>query len=144
MAFQCMDFCYVLASHEKIFTFSLTIGSTFAFSLDTRESLTPAADAVKRKNPSARRRNCNCLPKFNGLKSTLPCCAPQVLVIFTRQGKASFLRGGAHLFPVPRGGLCLPGLRVLWAPFFYLQTTAHFLWKVLFLIILNYCHPEHN
>ena len=26
---------------------------------------------------------CNCLSNFNGLKSTLPRCAPQVLVIFT-------------------------------------------------------------
>ena len=57
MASQCMDFCHALASHQKIFTFSLTIGSTFSFSLDTRESLTPAAEAVKRKSPSAKRRN---------------------------------------------------------------------------------------
>ena len=57
LASQCMDFCHALASHQKIFTFSLTIGSTFAFSLDTRESLTPAAEAVKRKSPSAIRRN---------------------------------------------------------------------------------------
>ena len=41
-ASQCMDFCHALASHQKIFTFSLTIGPTFAFSLDTtREILTP-------------------------------------------------------------------------------------------------------
>ena len=35
---------------------------------------------------------------FNGLNSTLPHCAPQVLVIFTRRGKASFFRDGADLF----------------------------------------------
>ena len=39
-----------------------------------------------------------CLPNFNGLNSTLPHCAPQVLVIFTRRGKASFFRDGADLF----------------------------------------------
>ena len=57
LASQCMDFCNTLASHQKTFTFSLTIGSTFAFSLDTRESLNPAAEAVKRKSPSPIRRN---------------------------------------------------------------------------------------
>ena len=52
---------------------------------------------------------CNCLPNFNGLKSTLPRCAPQVLVIFTGRGKASFLWGGAgrgvHPWwaPLPQG-----------------------------------------
>ena len=43
---------------SKTFTFSLTIGSTFAFSLDTKEILTPVAEAVKtRKSPSPIRRN---------------------------------------------------------------------------------------
>ena len=57
LASQCMDFCHALASQNKSFTFSLTIGSTFAFSLDTKESLLTAAKAVKRKSPSAIRRN---------------------------------------------------------------------------------------
>ena len=37
---------------------------------------------------------CNCLSNFNGLKSTLPRCAPQVLVIFMGRGKASFYGAG--------------------------------------------------
>ena len=46
------------AGQNKSFTFSLTIGSTFAFSLDTKEILTPVAEAVKtRKSPSPIRRN---------------------------------------------------------------------------------------
>ena len=69
MASQCMDFCHALASHQKVFTFSLTVGSTFAFSLDTRESLTPAAKAVKRKSPSATRRNAKRRTEFLKKKS---------------------------------------------------------------------------
>ena len=38
--------------------------------------------------------------KFNGLKSTLPRCAPHVLVIFTGRAKASFLRD-RQTFSVP-------------------------------------------
>jgi len=48
---QCMDFCHALASHHKVFTFSLTIGSTFAFFLDTRENLTPAANVLYHTKP---------------------------------------------------------------------------------------------
>ena len=40
--------------------------------------------------------SCDCLPNFNGLKSTLPRCAPQVLV-FAGRGKESFLLGGVEL-----------------------------------------------
>ena len=55
LASKCMDFCHALAGQSKSFNFSLTIGSSFVFSLDTKESLTP--EAVKRKSPSAIRRN---------------------------------------------------------------------------------------
>ena len=58
MASQCMDFCHALASHQKIFTFSLTIGSTFAFSLDTREATRKVEETKKKKlSPSQIRRN---------------------------------------------------------------------------------------
>ena len=69
LASQCMDFCQALVSQNKSFTFSLTIGSTFAFSLDTKESLAPAAKAVKRKSPSAIRRNARRRAEFLKKKS---------------------------------------------------------------------------
>ena len=58
LAAKCMDFCHALTSQDKSFTFSLTLGSNFTFSLDTKENLSPASKAVKRKkSPSAKRRN---------------------------------------------------------------------------------------
>ena len=46
---------------------------------------------------------CNCLPNFNELKSTLPRCAPQVLV-FAGRGKEPFLLGVAgQTFSLPHG-----------------------------------------
>ena len=34
LASKCMDFCHALASQGKMFKFSLSIGSTFSFSLE--------------------------------------------------------------------------------------------------------------
>ena len=53
---------------------------------------------------------CNCLPKFNGLKSTLPRCAPQVLVFFT-------------------GHVCIPGVN-LWVRLCLWQCSFIFLRKL--------------
>ena len=36
LASQCMAFCQALASKGQIFSFTLKLGSSFAFSLDTR------------------------------------------------------------------------------------------------------------
>ena len=63
LASQCMDFCHALASQ-----FSLT----FAFSLDTKESLLTAAEAVKRKSPSAIRRNARRRAEFLKKRSEAP------------------------------------------------------------------------
>ena len=38
LASQCMAFCQALASKGQIFSFTLNVGSSFAFSLDTREN----------------------------------------------------------------------------------------------------------
>ena len=57
LAGKCMDFCHALTSQKKSFTFSLILGSSFTFSLDTKEDLSPASKAVRRKSPSAKRRN---------------------------------------------------------------------------------------
>ena len=45
LASKCMDFCQALAKQGKTFNFSLSIGSGFSFSLDTRSedmNLNPA------------------------------------------------------------------------------------------------------
>ena len=55
LASQCMTFCQALANNSKAFTFSLTTGSGFTFTLNTNEKLPPVA--TRRKSPSARRRN---------------------------------------------------------------------------------------
>ena len=50
LAGKCMDFCHALTSQKKSFTFSLILGSSFTFSLDTKEDLSPASKAVRRKS----------------------------------------------------------------------------------------------
>ena len=55
---QCLDFCQALASRSHAFTFTLTLGSTFSFSLDSQETYTPVVPRQKKKaSPSTRRRN---------------------------------------------------------------------------------------
>ena len=55
LASKCMEFCQALASQEKAFSFSLKIGDTFSFSLDTKEKA-PAPQARK-VSPSTQKRN---------------------------------------------------------------------------------------
>ena len=57
LASQCMAFCQALASQGKEFNFTLDIGSTFSFSLDTRGKNVKATLAKKRTSPSTQRRN---------------------------------------------------------------------------------------
>ena len=72
LATQCLAFCQALASQGKAFHISLTIGSDFCFSLDTREKTPPAKPKTppvkerttsakgedrKKKSPSTLRRN---------------------------------------------------------------------------------------
>ena len=59
---QCMEFCQALARQGLEFKFSVTIGSAFTFSLDTRakegkDTSTPVTTTKKRNSPSTRRRN---------------------------------------------------------------------------------------
>ena len=56
LATKCMDFCHALASQGKDFRFSLTIGPTFTFSLDTKEGK-KTMPARSKKSPSALKRN---------------------------------------------------------------------------------------
>ena len=50
LASQCLAFCQALASQGKDFSFSLTINSTFSFSLDTRDSNVKSPLAKKRSS----------------------------------------------------------------------------------------------
>ena len=56
LASQCLEFCQTLAGKSLTFSFSLTIGSSFSFSVDTRgkEALAPKR---KKKTPSTLRRD---------------------------------------------------------------------------------------
>ena len=55
---QCLDFCQTLATKLPIFSFALTLGNGFSFTLDTsgKEALSPKA-MKKKKTPSTLRRD---------------------------------------------------------------------------------------
>ena len=75
LASKCLDLCQMLASQGQAFTFSLTIGSTFNFSMSTSSQDTPAppAKAVKnKKSPSTQRRDARRRKEFLKRKSQMP------------------------------------------------------------------------
>ena len=57
LASQCMAFCQALASQGQSFNFSISIGSDFSFSLDTRSKATTSQGTKKMSSPSTLRRN---------------------------------------------------------------------------------------
>ena len=60
LAAKCLDFCQTLAGQGLAFNFSLSISSTFSFSLDTREKgrvLATQGKTKKKSSPSTLRRN---------------------------------------------------------------------------------------
>ena len=57
LASKCMDFCQALASQGEAFNFSLSIGSNFSFSLDTRSKEMKKGTRTKKPSPSTLRRN---------------------------------------------------------------------------------------
>ena len=71
LASQCMAFCQALASKGQIFSFTLNVGSSFAFSLDTRENGSSTL-SKKRKSPSTRRRNARRRAEFLAKKRGPP------------------------------------------------------------------------
>ena len=75
LASKCLDLCQMLASQGQAFTFSLTIGSTFNFSISTGSQDTPAppTKAVKnKKSPSTQRRDARRRKEFLKRKSQMP------------------------------------------------------------------------
>ena len=57
LASKCMDFCRALDKQGKTFNFSLSIGSGFSFSLDTRSEDMKKTIRTKKPSPSTQRRN---------------------------------------------------------------------------------------
>ena len=66
LASKCMDFCQALASQGQVFNFSLSVGPTFSFSLDTTRSKAPLTK--KKASPSTLRRNARRREEFNAKK----------------------------------------------------------------------------
>ena len=64
LASKCMEFCQALASQGQSFKFSISIGSNFSFSLDTRSKATRSQGAKKMPSPSTLRRNASRREEF--------------------------------------------------------------------------------
>ena len=67
---KCLELCHALAGQGKAFMFSLTIGSTFTFSLDSREGKKTPLPSRKKKSPSTLRRNAKRKEDFLKKKSS--------------------------------------------------------------------------
>ena len=56
LATQCLAFCQTMASQAQAFNFSLTLDTSFCFSLDTRVGA-PVKQVTRKTSPSTQRRN---------------------------------------------------------------------------------------
>ena len=79
LATQCMAFCQALSNQGKMFQFSLSVGSAFSFTLDTRCKDTLASTAKKRVSPSTLRRNAKRREEF--LKKKLKPATEQEKIV---------------------------------------------------------------
>ena len=81
MAYKCLDICQALVAKGQPFTFSLSVGSTLTFSLDTRGE-EPASIPVARKkvSPSTMRRNAKRKEVFLQRKAESTLTTPEVTV----------------------------------------------------------------
>ena len=69
LASQCLSFCRTLASQGRSVSFSVKVGSSFAFSLDTKDSENiPASKARKKLSPSTQKRNARRRQQFFAFK----------------------------------------------------------------------------
>ena len=71
MASKCLAFCQGLVSQGQVFNFSLSIGSDFTFSLDTR-SKASGSQRKKKPSPSTIRRNAKRRAEFMAKKQQMP------------------------------------------------------------------------
>ena len=107
LVFKCMEFCQALASQGQVFNFSLSVGPSFSFSLDTTRSEAPRTK--KKPSPSTLRRNARRRAEFNAKKQQSspsrissddkaePLLSPEMvnskcLQIMCRGRRSSFLR----------------------------------------------------
>ena len=72
LATQCLDLCQTLASQGLEFTFSVNIGPSFIFSLDTRKKTSEVKPIGKRPSPSTLRRNASRREAFLKKKAQQP------------------------------------------------------------------------
>ena len=71
MASKCLAFCQTLVSQGQVFNFSLSIGSDFTFSLDTR-SKASGSQRKKKPSPSTIRRNAKRRAEVMAKKQQMP------------------------------------------------------------------------
>ena len=71
LASKCMAFCQALASQGQTFHFSLNMGPTFSFSLDTRGKVM-IGPVKKKESPSTQRRNARRREEFLSKKRQTP------------------------------------------------------------------------
>ena len=77
LASKCMDICQALASQGQVFNFSLSVGPTFSFSLDTTRS--KAQLTKKKASPSTLRRNARRRAEFKAKKQQNSSTSTEVL-----------------------------------------------------------------
>ena len=83
---QCMAFCQTLASKGHRFTFTLNVGTSFLFSLDTKGENPSTMSNVKKKSPSTLRRNARRRAEFLN-KKHVPCSEIESSASETTPGK---------------------------------------------------------
>ena len=71
MVSKCLAFCQALVSQGQVFNFSISIGSDFTFSLDTR-SKASGSQRKKKPSPSTIRRNAKRRAEFMAKKQQMP------------------------------------------------------------------------
>ena len=69
---KCMDFCQALAIQGQTFHFSLNMGPSFSFSLDTRGKAMTGLVSKKKESPSTQRRNARRREEFLSKKRQTP------------------------------------------------------------------------
>ena len=72
LAAKCMDFCQALAIQGQTFHFSLNMGPSFSFSLDTRGKAMTGLVSKKKESPSTQRRNARRREEFLFKKRQTP------------------------------------------------------------------------
>ena len=86
---QCLDFCQALALQGKVFKFSVSVGSTFNFSIDTMKGKDfPASRGKKRSSPSTLRRNAKRREEFLKKKTSSEAATATGMETNQKQDKA--------------------------------------------------------